>query len=414
MKNNKAVQKSVFVKSWLWFASDKKRWIIVLIAVSILIYGIWKVVNRSETNTPSYQTDTVKRGTVVSTVSASGKVLTTNILSISTQASGVVKKVYVKDGDKVVAGQKLAEITLDSDGTLANAKAYASLISAQNSVNSSNNSYRSTQASLAVIYDQLKGHDNDETLLQKEQRTKSEVANDNAYDQTRQAAANLVSSSYSYRLSSPIITAPFAGTIQSVNLVEGMVLSSSTSTTNINSQRVAVLKGDSLPVVNVSLSEVDVPKVNVGQKVTITFDSIVGKTFTGRVATIDKVGTVSNNVTSYSANIKLDSSSDQIFPNMAASADIIIETAVDVLYVPSISLITQNGTVMAKTLVNGSESDIEVVVGISSESNTQIISGITEGTIVITGTTTKSTSTTKTTTGSSVFSSGLRGMGGGR
>lgn len=404
MNNNKAVSKNIFQKFWAWLKSDKKRWIIALIAVAILIYGIWNVIYGSKTNTVSYQTDTVKKGTVVSTVSASGKVLTTNILSISTQASGVVKKVYVKDGDKVVAGQKLAEITLDSDGTLANAKAYASYLSAQNSVNSANNSYRSTQASLAVVYDNLKGHDSDETLVQKEQRTKAEVSNDNAYDQTRQAAANLISANYSYRLTAPIITAPFSGIVQSVGLVEGMVLSSSTSTTNVNSQRVAVLKGDSLPVVNVSLSEVDVPKVNVGQKVTVTFDSITDKTFTGKVATIDKVGTISSNVTSYSANIKLDSGSEQILPNMAATADIVIETATDVLYIPSTALTTQNGVTYAKTLVNGNEKDVEVVTGISSDISTVITSGISEGVTVITGTTSTSTSSTSTST-KSVFSS---------
>jgi RND family efflux transporter MFP subunit len=411
MKKNQVVNQNVFQKFWLWLTSSKKIWISAIAIVLILVIGIWKI-SSSTSSTVTYQTDTVKKGTVVSTVSASGKVLTTNILSISTQASGVVKKVYVKDGDKVVAGQKLAEITLDSDGTLANAKAYASYLSAQNSVTSANNSYRSSQASLAVTYDQLKGHDTDETLVQKEQRTKAEVSNDNAYDNTRQAAANLVSANYTYRLTSPVITAPFSGTIQSVSLVEGMVLSSSTSTTNVNSQRVAVLKGDSLPVVNVSLSEVDVPRVLVGQKVTVTFDSITDKTFTGIVATIDKVGTVSSNVTSYSANIKLDSGSDQILPNMAVTCDIVIETATDVLYVPSSSLVTQDGVVMAKTLVNGKEVQVPVETGISSDVDTVITSGLTENTTVITGTSTKS-ATTSASSGTSVFSSGLRGIGGG-
>jgi RND family efflux transporter MFP subunit len=397
-------------KIWGWLTASKKRWIAALVVILIIIIGVWRTVS-SASSKVTYQTATVTKGTVISTISASGKVLTTNTLSISTQASGVVKKVYVKDGDRVTAGQRLADIELDSDGTLANAKAYASLISAQNGVNSANNNYRSTQASLAVIYDQLKGHDTDETLAQKETRTKAEVSNDNAYDQTRSAQANFVSASYSYRLTSPKITAPFSGVVGSVGLVEGMVMSSSTSTTNINSQRVAVIKGDSLPVISVSLSEVDVPNVAVGQKVTVTLDSVADKTFTGVVATVDRVGTVSSNVTSYGVNIKLDSGSDQILPNMAATADIVIDTAVDVLYIPSTALVTQNGSTYAKTLVSGREVDVEVETGISSDTDTVITSGLTEGETVITGTTSKAS--TGSSTGTSVFSSGLRGIGGG-
>ena len=390
-----------------WLRSDKKRLIIGIVLLLAAVFGIWKVRSGASSKV-QYQTATVTKGTVVATISASGKVLTTNTLAINTQASGVVKKVYVKDGDMVVAGQRLADIELDSDGTLANAKAYASLVSAQNSVNSANSGYRSTQASLANVYSQISGHSTDETLAQKETRTKSEVANDNAYDQTKSAAASLVSSLDSYRLTSPTITAPFSGIIGSVGLVEGMVLSSSTSTTNINSQRVAVIKGDSLPVISVSLSEVDVPNVKVGQKVTVTLDSISGSTFTGVVATVDRVGSTTSNVTSYNANIKLDSGSEQILPNMAATANIITSTATDVLSIPSTALITQSGTTYAKTLVNGKEVDVAVETGISSDTDTVITSGLTEGETVITGTTTIGTTSSST---RSVFS-GAGGFGG--
>ena len=98
---------------------------------------------------------------------------------------------------------------------------------------------------------------------------------------------------------------------------------------------------------------------------------------------------------------------------MAATADIITNTATDVLYVPSTSLVTQNGTTYAKTLVSGKEADVEVSTGISSDTNTVITSGLTEGQTVITGTTTKSSTTTSSSTGTSVFSSSLRGVTGG-
>jgi membrane fusion protein, macrolide-specific efflux system len=380
-----------------FFVLAKSHWKISIALFLVVVGILWYLMGKSTAEKTVYQTATVEKGTLVSSISASGNVLTTNTLSISTEASGVVKKVYVKDGDKVYTGQKLAEITLDSAGTLANTKAWASLTSAQNS-------YRSSQASLANVYDQIKGHESDETFTQKETRTRAEVSNDNAW-------VNLVTANLTYKQTSPTITAPFTGVIGSVNLVEGMVLTSTNSTTSINSQRVAVIKGDSLPVVSVSLSEVDVPKVKVGQKVIVTLDSVSDKTFTGQVATVDRVGGATNNVTSYPANIKLDSSADAILPNMAVTANIILDTLTDVLIAPTASIETQNGINYIKVLKNGKQELVEVTLGLSTDNGVEIKSGILEGEIVIVGTT-ESSSKSKTTTTKSVFS-GVGGGGGG-
>src|SRR4030042_932283 len=131
---------------WTWVIKDNKRMIGAGIAVILIVIGIWKLAVGNGDGV-TYQTSKVEKGTIVFSVSASGQVLTTNILSITTEASGVVKKVYVKDGDKVTAGQKLAEITLDTAGLEKNAQAYASYVSALNGVNSSRNRYRSAGAS---------------------------------------------------------------------------------------------------------------------------------------------------------------------------------------------------------------------------------------------------------------------------
>lgn len=376
------------------FEWAKEHWKISIVLLLVVIGVVWYLVSKNGSTEVTYQTATVQKGTVVSTITASGKALSTSILPISTSTSGIVKKVYVKDGDKVYKGQKIAVITPDTDGELANAKAYASLQSALNS-------YRSTQASLANTYDQIKGHESDETFTQKETRTKAETANDNAYN-------NLAQARLSYQQTSPTIIAPYTGTISNINIVEGMVITSSTNSTTgtVSSQRIATIKNDATPVVNVTISETDVPKVKIGQKATVTFDSITDKTFTGVVATVDRIGTTSSNVTSYGVNIKLDSNSDLILPNMAATSQIIIDTATDVLYVPTGSLITQNNEIKAKTMVNGKEVDVTVVTGISSDTQTVIKSGLSEGQTVITGT---SSSTKTTTTTKSVFS----GTGGG-
>lgn len=374
----------------------KKFWKLSAVLLLIIICSSWYVISKNKTSKTTYQTSTVQKGTVVSTISASGKAISTSILPISTQASGIVKKVYVKDGDKIYKGQRIAEITSDTDGELANAKAYVSL-------QSSLNSYRSSQASLANTYDQIKGHDADETFEQKETRTKAEVSNDNAWN-------GLIQARLSYQQTSPLIIAPYTGTITNINIVEGMVITANTnsSTGAVSSQRIAVIKNEATPIINVTLGETDVPKVKINQKATIIFDSIADKTFTGVVATVDRIGTVSSNVTSYGVNIKLDSGSDLILPNMAATAQIIVDTATDVLYVPNSSLVTLNGETKAKTLVNGKEVDVTVTVGISSDTDTVIKSGLTEGQTIIVGSTVPSTTTN--TSIRSVFSTG--GFGG--
>ncbi len=355
--------------SWLW--ADKKRLVVAIIILIIVVAGSWKLVAGSKAKV-TYQTTAVTKGTIISSVSASGQILTSNLVNVSTQATGYVKAVYVKNGDKVYAGQKIAEITLDSDGALANAKAWQSLSSAQNS-------YRSTQASLANVYDQIKGHDTDETFSQIETRTKAEVANDNAW--VALAAAGL-----SYRQTSPVITASTTGTVDNITLALGMVLSNNSTSTTPSSNRVAVIISQGNPIATFNVSEVDVSRVKQGQKATITLDAISDKTFTGKVMTVDKIGTVSSGVTNYPVVISFDTSAPEILPNMAATANIIIETKTDVLLVPSGAVQTEGEISSVRVLREGKEVQVQVQVGIFSDTQTEVVSGINEGDEVITGT----------------------------
>lgn len=393
-----------------------------IIILALLILGATKIFGSGSSKT-TFQTAKVTKGTVVSTISASGKALTTSALTINTGASGVVSSVFVKDGETVFAGQKIAQITLDSNGQTQYMQALSSYNSAMASVGSSQANYW-TQQNAAFVANQKYINDaaarnlaaNDPTYIEEWASWKAAEANFlNQQNQLAAAQAGLSNAAINLQLASPIITAPYAGTISDINLVEGMVIAStagasSSSSTNatISTQRIAVIENQSTPIINVSLSEIDVPNVKIGQKATVTFDSINGATFTGTVATVDRIGTVSSNVTSYTVNIKLDTTSDKILPNMAATANIITATATDVLEIPSASLITQNGQTLAKTLVNGKEIDIPVETGISSDTDTVITSGLTEGETVITGTI-QATSTSNSTR--SIFSGG--GVGGG-
>lgn len=415
---------------WKWIRADRKRIIVAVAVVILLVAGIWKLESGNK-NKATYQTSTVQKGTVVSTISASGRALSTSVLPINTQASGIVKSVYVKDGDKIVKGQKIADITLDTTGEQQYYSALASYYSAKSGLVSANNAYYTLQAAEYAANQKFMNDAvartldiTDPTYIQENDAWKaSEASFVNQQTTLSQANISLNNAAINLQLSSPTITAPYTGTVSNINLVTGMVITntssvSSSGTSTVSSQRVAVITNNSTPIINVTLGETDVPNVKIGQRATIIFDSITDKTFTGVVATVDRIGTISSNVTSYGVNVKLDSGSDLILPNMAATADIITNTAVDALFVPSAALITQsvnitqNGTTYAKTLVNGKEVDVAVETGISSDTDTVVISGLTEGTTVITGTITSGTSTSGS-TGTSVFSRSFGGVGGG-
>lgn len=392
-----------------WIKAKKSRWLLTVITLSAA--GIFLWTGRNGTSEPTYQTATVEKGNIISTISASGNILTANTLPITTSATGIVKKVYVKDGNTVAKGQKLAEIELDPSGAQNNAQAYASYISASNSLSTAKNNLRNAEASLAVVYDEIKGHDADESLQMKETRTKAEVAKDNAYLGVVNAQASLSSARLSYQENNPIIYSPNSGIIENITLVEGMTLTSAASSTDTASrgESIAVIKTQGTPLATFNISEIDVSRVSQGQKATITLDAISDKTFTGKVVSVDKVGSTSSGVTNYPVIIQFDTEAAEILPNMAATANIILETKNNVLVIPSSAVTTSNGTSTARIFKEGREQVVSVEIGLTGDSGVEIISGLSEGDVVITGTST-SVSTNTSGENRSVFSPG--GLGG--
>lgn len=397
-------------------ATGRRKILLAIIIITALGFGLWR---RSQTSSaPEFITDTATRGTIVSTVSASGSVLTSNISNIISDAQGVVKSVYVKDGDIVYNGQTIAEIELDQAGQQAATAAYASYLSAKNAADTSQTSYYTLQSDLFTKWKEFKELADSDTYTKpdgtpdSEQRSLPEFMipqNDwlaaeakykqqqSVISQTRTAQSNAW---LSYRKVSGTITAPMSGTINNITIVPGMTLTKSGSVTDtVSSERVAVITSPGRPLVEVTVTEVDVPNIKVGQKTTITVDSIIGKSYTGIVESVDKLGSVSSNVTSYPIIIRLDTEASELLPNMTATANIILDTKTDVITVPSAAVQTIGDASYVRVLINGEEMQTPVEIGIVSDSQTEIVSGISEGDTVITGSQTS-------TTGQSAFSSG--------
>ncbi len=179
------------------------------------------------------------------------------------------------------------------------------------------------------------------------------------------------------KLSDYTVRAPFDGMIASFNVKKGDTLSANTSVgVLITKQQIATI----------ALNEVDVAKVKVGQKVTLTFDAVEDLTITGDVAQVDAVGTVSQGVVSYNVKIVFNVQDERVKSGMTVTANIILSSKSDVLTVKTSAIKTQNGSSYVEVLVNGVPEKKTVVVGDSNDTMTEIISGLVESDNVITQT----------------------------
>lgn len=217
----------------------------------------------------------------------------------------------------------------------------------------------------------------------------------------------------SYQQSSPIIYAPISGTIAGFSLQVGSVIITSQNSNNSaqSATKIASVKTKAFPTVSINLTEIDVPKIKIDNKATVTFDALPEKTFTGKIVSIDTAGVVSSGVTTYPTVIRLDTESTSILPNMATTANIITDTKDNVLLVPSSSVQTQNGTSTVQVMKNGKPQQTPVEIGLSSASQTEITSGLSENDTVVTAVISPSGTAQRSTQTQSPFS-GIGGRGG--
>ena len=190
------------------------------------------------------------------------------------------------------------------------------------------------------------------------------------------------------KLTDYYIRALFDGVVAALDIKKGDDASSGTAMASlITKQRVATI----------SLNEVDIAKVRVGQKATITFDAVDGLNITGEVAEIDTLGTVSQGVVSYKVKIVFDVQDDRVKPGMTLSTSIILTSKQDVLVVSNSAIKIQGNENYVEILVNGVPQKKIVTVGDSNDLQSEITNGLTDGEEII---------TQKITTGSTAAPSG--------
>ena len=169
------------------------------------------------------------------------------------------------------------------------------------------------------------------------------------------------------------LVAPFNGTITEISAITGEKVASGATAVRIDNL-------DNL-IVGVSVSEVDINKVSVGQKAVVTFDALPKKKYEGEVSTISSAGTDVSGVVEFNMSVKVLDADESVKPGFTAVVSIITSQVQDALLVPNGAIVSRNaGSAVLLVNADGSISVVSVETGASSDTYTQIVSGeIAEG-----------------------------------
>lgn len=202
---------------------------------------------------------------------------------------------------------------------------------------------------------------------------------DSAQEKVESAQSKVDSTKDSYE--NYTITAPISGQVITKNIKTGDNISKSSS----GSTTMAVIYDLSEVTFEMSVDELDVRSVKVGQKVEVTADAIEGKTFTGTVTNISLESSQSNGVTNYPVTVTLDEVGD-LLPGMNVDGRIILDEAEDTLMIPVDALMRGNRVYVKDDTVTQAQGSVpagfravEVETGLVNDAFVQIVSGLSEG-----------------------------------
>ncbi len=197
------------------------------------------------------------------------------------------------------------------------------------------------------------------------------------------------------------LIAPFDGVVAQVNLQVGQPSSASTQP--------VVLANLSQLEAQVLVAETDVPRVQVGQPVQVTFDALPSQTFTATVVEVALVGQTASGVVNYPVTIALNQADPQIRPGMTANVTIVVEQRDNILLVPNRAIKLSGRQRTVTVLKDGKPTVVDVTLGMSGDTESEVTSGLNEGDVVVVP------QTTTTTGGGGGFGGpggGFRGPGG--
>ncbi len=393
----------------------------------------------------SYTTSPIEKGDIANSISESGTISSSSLYEVTSSVSGVVKEIYVSNGDAVSKDQQLFKVdSIATDEEIATA--YSNYITAKNSLNEAKQkgttyeaNIESAKKSVYMAQDKVddkndnpdKYSENEKNALESDlsiaklNLAKADNDYNNLGNEIASAQAKYNASWYSYdQLTSGIVKAPVAGTVTNFSLVVGQEVSgssngSSTSSTSSSStssgSSVLMLKQSGDVTVDISINEVDLDKIKIGQKATITLDAISDKDYEGEVYAIDDVGSSDSGLVLFDVHTKITNADDKIKPAMSATVDIETEKAEGILMISNDYIQTFNNQqyVLKYNSQTGEVAKTNIETGLVGDTYTEITSGLNEGDIVALEHKTATTSSSSSNSGSG-FSLGGGIMDGGQ
>ena len=402
-----------------------KKTIYILLAVSVVLIGTLIGLSKSgvigsKDKGTEIEIANVAASTIVETVSATGKIQPEIEVKISSEVSGEIIALNVKEGQVVKKGDLLVKINPDLYTSSYN-RTISNLSVTKAGLNQSEASYKEAKANYdrnKSLYDKgiISRADWDKAIASFEV---AKANKQNAYYNVQSASATVLEAKDN--LGRTTIYAPADGTISVLNVELGERVLGTQQMAGTEILRVANLNNME---VEVDVNENDIVKIKVGDKANVEVDAYLKKQFKGVVTSISNSASstlTADQVTNFKVKVRILKESYQDLlegkpstyspfrPGMTATVDIITNTKSNILTVPISSVVVKSDTAAVKEIKVedpneekskpksdkkfecvfvkvGNKAKIRIIkTGIQDDTNIEVLSGLKKGDVVITG-----------------------------
>lgn len=360
---------------------NKKKALVIAAVAAIAILAVWLLSGGKKEEKITFDTAAVAPANIMNSITATGTIEPVTSVTVGTQVSGIVSKLFVDYNSVVKKGQVIAE--LDKTNLMSQLNtAKTQLATAQSQLNYQTANYKRYK----TLFEKglVAADDFDNAKLSYTQAKEQVVS---AKEEVQRAQTNLGYAT---------ITSPIDGVVLSKSVEEGQTVAASFSTPEL----FTIAQDLTNMQVVADVDEADIGDVKEGERVTFTVDAYPDDTFEGEVKQVRQEATTTNNVVTYEVVISAPNADLKLKPGLTANVTIYTAERKGVLSVPSKALrfTPQKETVGKMKIVDAANAKNKVWtiegnsivahkvnIGMTDGTNTQIVGGIAEGTKVITG-----------------------------
>ena len=264
-----------------------------------------------------------------------GQAATVTLDSTFETLSGTVSK--IAGNTEVLTGNMIVRdvtIEVSNPGGISTDQSASATVNGVGSSSGGTFEYEDEAAVTASVAGTVSSISADEGDWVSEGQTVLKLTSDTLDEQVQSASESLRNAQISYenqteQLDDYTITAPITGTIVDKYYNAGEITESS--------QVLCTIYDLSYLTMTLSVDELDIADIAVGQTVTVTADAVEDTTYTGTVTKVSVAGTSSGSATTYPVTIRIDET-DGLLPGMSVDATIELDSATDVLAIPSAAL----------------------------------------------------------------------------